>query len=166
MSEFGAFDGPQSGSIEELSEPHHPSLRQLHAYWQSKKGTQIAPSRSAILPEEIVAHLPHVALVDVIGDPLRFRFRLFGSALVAAYGQDLTGKFLDEIDFGAWSISEIAARATKVVRDCKMHVGRMRFTKKGDNRRIEYERILLPLSNDGSTVSMILCGYVIEKAYG
>jgi len=41
-----------------------------------------------------------------------------------------------------------------------------RYTKQGDERRVEYERILLPLSNDGSTVNMVLCGYAIETAYG
>ena len=55
------------------------------------------PPRSAIRPDEIVKQLPSVALLDVVGDPPRFRFRLFGTQLVAAYGQDLTGKFVDEI---------------------------------------------------------------------
>lgn len=138
----------------------------LHAYWLSKKGTRSAPPRSAIRPDEIVNLLSSVALLDVVGDPPRFRFRLFGTRLVAAYGQDLTGKFVDEIDVGGKVPPEILARATKVVRECCINVGRSRYTKKGDQRHVEYELILLPLSDDGVTVNMIVCGYAIETAYG
>src|SRR5579872_2333958 len=87
-----------AGNIELLSEPGHQSLRNLHAYWLLKKGAAIAPPRTAIDPAEILPLLPNVALLDVIGHPPRFRFRLFGTALAAAYGQDVTGQFLDQID--------------------------------------------------------------------
>jgi hypothetical protein len=166
MIGVGILDGLRSSGFEELQQPNHQSLKDLYVYWLSKKGARIAPARSAILPEEIVTHLPRIALVDVIGDLPRFRFRLFGSGLVAAYGQDLTGKFLDEIDLGTKSVPEAFQHAVRVVRECRPHFGRTRFTKQGDNRRVEYERIVLPLSADGSTVNMILCGYVVEKAYG
>ena len=110
--------------------------------------------------------LPSIALLDVVGDPPRFRFRLFGTGLVAAYGQDLTGKFADEIDVGGKVPREVLARVTKVVRECCISVGRSQYTKKGDRRRLEYELILLPLSEDGETVNMVLCAYAIETAYG
>jgi hypothetical protein len=166
MSGIGLFDGLEASGSEDLLEPSHASLKDLHAYWLSKKGARVAPPRSAILPEEIVVHLPHIALVDVMGDPPRFRFRLFGSSLVAAYGQDITGKFADEIDLGKTSVPEFFELALSVVREVSPRFGRTQFTKQGDRRRVEYERALLPLSNDGSTVSMILCGYAVEKAYG
>lgn len=155
---------PQTGTVEELSEPSHPSLRKLYGYWLSKKGSQIAPPRSAINPAEVTSLLPTIALIDVVGDPPRFRIRLFGTGLVAAYGRDLTGKFLDEIDLDAIDV-EILSQATKVAQECHVRMARERFTKQ-DGRRIECERIALPLSNDGRTVNMILVGYVIEKAYG
>jgi len=92
-------DSPDS-QFQELLEPTHRSLKDLHAYWLSKKGSRNAPPRSAIRHDEIVNLLPTIALLDVVGEPPRFRFRLFGTRLVAAYGQDLTGKFVDEIDVG------------------------------------------------------------------
>ncbi len=156
---------PRDSRFEELAQPTHQSLMDLYAYWLSKKGPRRAPPRSAIRPEEIVKLLPSIALLDVVGDPPRFRFRLFGTGLVDAYGQDLTNKFVDEIDVGGKVPPEILARATKVVREFCINSGRSRYTKKGDRRHIEYERILLPLSEDGETVNMILCGYAIETAY-
>ena len=166
MTEGDQGSDPWGSRFEELSQPTHQSLKDLHAYWLSKKGTRKAPPRSAIRPDEIVKQLPSVALLDVVGDPPRFRFRLFGTQLVAAYGQDLTGKFVDEIDVGSRVPPEMLARATKVVRECCINVGRSRYTKKSDQRRVEYERILLPLSEDGETVNMVLCAYAIETAYG
>jgi hypothetical protein len=157
---------PWGSRFEELSQPTHQSLRDLHAYWLSKKGTRKAPARSAIDPDEMVKLLPSIAMLDVVGDPPRFRFRLFGTRLATAYGQDLTGKFVDEIDVGGRIPPELLARAAKVVRQCCIDVGRSQYTKKSDQRRVEYERILLPLSEDGETVNMILCAYAIETAFG
>jgi hypothetical protein len=154
----------QPGIVEELPEPSHKSLKALHAYWLSKKGSRIAPPRSAIKPAEIASLLPTIALIDVIGEPPRFCFRLFGTGLAAAYGRDLTGKFLDEIDIDSID-TKILRQAENMVRNCRVRVARDRFTKR-DGRHIEYERISLPLSNDGSTVNMILVGYFIETAYG
>lgn len=166
MSEYEQGREARASHFEELAQPTHQSLKDLQAYWQSKKGTGKAPARSAISPDEIVKQLSSIALLDVVGDPPRFRFRLFGTGLVAAYGQDLTGKFADELDIGGDVLPEMLASVTKVVRECCVHVGRSRYNKKGDRRRIEYERIFLPLSEDGKTVNMVLCAYAIETAYG
>lgn len=147
-----------------LAEPGHQSLRDLHAYWLSKKGSAIAPPRTAIDPAEILPLLPNVALIDVIGHPPRFRFRLFGTALAAAYGQDVTGQFLDQIDLDDLA-AEIVEQMETVVRDQCVIITRDRYTKRLDGRHVQYVRIALPLSNDGETVNMILCGFAVEKAY-
>lgn len=140
-------------------------MKALYAYWLSKKGASRAPPRSAIHPEEIVALLPSIALVDVVGDPPRFRVRLFGTNLVAAYGQDITGKFTDEIDLDTIG-ADLDAHMRRVARECRPHVVRVELTKADDRRRIEYERIWLPLSADGgSTVNMLLGGVGVQVAY-
>ena len=164
MAGRSTIRGPGSRAVEELAEPRHPALRQLLAYWLSKKGAARAPSRSAIRPEEIVPLLPNLALVDVIGDPPRFRVRLFGTRLVEAYGEDITGKFTDEIDLNSLA-PHLESQLKRVARECRPHVMRVQLTKAEDQRRIEYERIWLPLSADGETVNMLLGGVAIELAY-
>jgi hypothetical protein len=148
---------PQPDFIEEVPQPTHRSLKELYAYWISKRGTLIAPARSAIRLEEIPALLPNIALTDVVGDPPRFRIRLFGANLAAAYGEDLAGRFLDEVDFGSVS-RQTTNLFAKMVRECRPQVVRAQYTKFRDGRRIDYERIALPLSEDGKAVSMILSG--------
>jgi len=156
------WDG--AGAVEAVSAPSHARLKDLHAYWLGKKGDRPAPPRAAIRPEEIPRLLPYIALLDVIGEPTRFRFRLFGTALVQAYGDDLTGRFADEVDLDAVGPG-ILAQFTTLTRDCRPMIARVRFTKSGDGRYVQYERIGLPLSDDGQTVNMILAGYVAEIAF-
>ena len=50
------------------------------------------------MPEEIVPYLPNVIVIQVEQRPLRFRFRIVGPYLVSIYGQDCTGKYLDQLD--------------------------------------------------------------------
>lgn len=157
---------PQSGVIEEISAPIHKSLNDLYAYWLAKRGSRIGPSRSAIRPEDLALLLPNLALADVIGDPPRFRFRLFGSNLTQAYGEDLTGKFLDQIDLGSASLkTDVINFCAQIVRECRPQVVRVRFVKQTDGRYLEYERIGLPLSEDGKAVNMILCAFAFDREF-
>jgi hypothetical protein len=147
------------------SGPTHQFLRDLHDYWLSKKGSRIAPPRSAIAPEEIaVALLPNIALLDVIDEPPRFRIRLFGTGLVEAFGEDVTGKYLDEIDIGSIAL-EVCARFTEVVHKCCPQTVSVHLSKQTKSRYLEYERIALPLSQDGMRVNMILCGFAVIRMW-
>jgi hypothetical protein len=148
-----------SDTTQEVSEPTQESLKNLHAYWLAKRGFRIAPSRSAIQLDAALRQ--DIVLVDVVGDPPRFRFSFCGTRLANYYGENLTGKFLDEIDLGSVSVKMISLLTT-IVRECRPQVIRARYTKQRDGRRIEFERIALPLSEDGKTVNMILCAYAYQ----
>ena len=149
-----------SDTTQEVSEPTQESLRNLYAYWLAKRGVRIAPSRSAIQLDAALRQ--DIVLVDVVGDPPRFRYSFCGTRLADYYGENLTGKFLDEIDLGSVSVKMISFLTT-IVRECRPQVIRARYTKQRDGRRIEFERIALPLSEDGKTVNMILCAYDFRR---
>jgi hypothetical protein len=80
----------------ELSDP---VLRKLFDYWIEKKGDRIAPTRAEIDPGEIRALLPNVFLVERVGEPPRYRYRLVGTTVVKEFGEEITGRYLDEVDF-------------------------------------------------------------------
>ena len=156
----------QPGIIKEVSEPTHKSLRDLYAYWRSKQGSRIGPPKAAIRFEEVGLLLPNIALADVVGDPPRFRYLVFGRNLTAAYGENVAGKFLDEIDLGSASLTSGAVNFwTRIVRERRPQVARIRYTKQQDRRYLDYERIGLPLSEDGKAVSMILLGYAFDTEF-
>jgi hypothetical protein len=139
-----------------------PALKRLYEYWLEKKASRFAPARSDIDPVEILPILPHVIIMDVLGTPPRFRYRLVGTAFVQAYGQEITGKFVDEIDLDGQR-EFIIADYQKMLREREPSLSRWEYTKT-DGRHILYERLLLPLSKDGETIDMLL-GAVTAKGY-
>jgi hypothetical protein len=68
-----------------------PDLTALHAYWTGKCGSRAMPRRVDIDPTEIPSLLPHIFIVE-IHPPLRFRFRLVGSAICERWGGEPHGQ--------------------------------------------------------------------------
>lgn len=61
------------------------------------------PGRNSIRPADIPRLLPHVSLIEIERSPLRFRFRLAGTRLRDLYDREVTGLYLDEVDWGGQS---------------------------------------------------------------
>src|SRR5215469_17698305 len=75
----------------------HPDLQRLYDYWDSRRGGRRYPARSDLDPVEFGFALGNVTLIDVLYEPLRFRFRLMGGLQAQRVGQDMTGKMVDEL---------------------------------------------------------------------
>jgi hypothetical protein len=143
--------------------PEHETLRSLYTYWLSKKGDRIAPPRSAIRPEEIPQLLPYLAIVEAVGDPPRFRVRLVGTGVTAAFGRDSTGKFVDELDYADKSPG-VNALLRGIAAHNRPDLGRAELTL-ADGRHVSYERLILPLSSDNAKIDMLLVCFAVERSY-
>lgn len=67
-------------------------FEQIDAVWNAARGSRAFPSRKDIDATKLGASLPNVSLIDVIaGEPLDFRYRLIGEALIRGLGQNITG---------------------------------------------------------------------------
>lgn len=143
--------------------PAHVSLQRLLAYWRSKRADRIAPPRSAIRPDEIVELLPDLVIFEVVGDPPRFRVRLGGTRVAAAFGDDGTGRFLEDLPFGA-ALETVILQMRAVVAARQPLVHQVEFTA-STGRHVRYERLGLPLSTDGHAIDMLLCGYAMDESY-
>jgi len=133
----------------------HPGLVGLESFWASLRRGDALPSRSDFTPHDLRPWLGHVGLVDVEAGP-RFRVRLAGTALVSYDGEDVTGRYLDQV-VPAPMLDEILAPyhrllASRAPVHCVLKGGALRGTWR------ELERLLLPLAQDGRTISMILVG--------
>jgi hypothetical protein len=131
--------------------PRHEILKKLHGYWLAKKQHRLAPARTDIDPAELRHMLPYLFMVDVENRPLRYRFRLVGTAIVSSFGLDITGRYLDEVGF-------------RVVATGEPSCHQVHFTR-GNGRFLAYERLILPLSSDGRSVDMLLGGICFDEAY-
>jgi hypothetical protein len=132
-----------------------PELNEIHAYWLAKRGQRRMPARQDIEPTEIPRLLRNVMLIDVFHDPVRFRYRLIGTNVADATGENRTGKCFDTMDFFAANPIVEEQYATAAATGEPVH-SLEPFYRLDTGTRYDVERLLLPLSSDGVTVDMIL----------
>jgi hypothetical protein len=140
----------------------HPTVRQAYEYWLSIRPTSGLPGRQHVDPSAIPTVLPHLFIVDVSRDPLRFRYRLVGTAYVELMGRDLTGAYYDEVHPGF--TGEILRQYTDAVelRRPAYRKGRAMYVNE-DRRWPVVERVIAPLASNGVDVNMIL-GAIVQIA--
>jgi hypothetical protein len=133
-------------------------LSALLDYWRSKLAGRAMPRRADIEPTEIPQLLPYLQLIDRVGG--RYRYRLAGTAIVAAYGSELTGKFVDEIIPPARRAVAEGHYNTAYETRHPIFV-RNKYTTTRDID-IVASRVILPLSEDGTSVSMLVMAQTFE----
>jgi len=133
-----------------------PKNEQVLAYWRRKAGQRAMPSRADLDP---VIDLPkltmHLFLVDVERGAMRFRFRLVGTGVVDHVGRDMTGKYLDELFDHEKHYIEVKEDYLEVVRSRMPRRGVVRFFSELRGMTANYERLLLPMSDDGQRVNLL-----------
>jgi len=82
----------------DVSIVHSQRIRTLNEYWLAKAKGKV-PSRSDIDPVDVRELLPNLMMVDIVGNPPRFRYRLVGTRVVQYTGFDFTGHCIDEMVF-------------------------------------------------------------------
>lgn len=75
-----------------------PALRGFFDLWQRLQTEHHRPRLKDFSLTDFAAHLPHMALNDFDPETGRFHVRLFGSSYVDGIGEDLTGRYVDEVD--------------------------------------------------------------------
>ncbi|HEV2673601.1 MAG TPA: PAS domain-containing protein [Aliidongia sp.] len=149
-------------SLRELAESiKNPRLRRLLDDWLRWRGERLMPSRRDFLPEEIRYLLGNVILHEVASrDPLRFRYRLIGSLIVARRGFDFTGRYLDELP--STDVRDVVmAINERVTRERRPLLWRFEMNDL-DHRMRHCEVLSLPLSADGVDVNIILAAQVFN----
>jgi len=129
-------------------------LKPAYDYWRSKRGDRTMPRRRDIDPTEIPRLLPNVQITEILDGGKRIRYRLAGSAIIGAYGSELTGKYFDEVFTG---------ERLKFVEDnyrimCERNRPVLVVNRYHSARNVELicNRLIMPLSEDGTTVNQCL----------
>jgi hypothetical protein len=139
-----------------------PMLRAGYEYWRGKRAGRSMPRRSDIDPAEIPALLPHLMITEVLDEGRRFRYRLAGSAVTEAFGDSLTGKYVDEILKGEYGDFILQIYRT-ICTDPRCLFCESRYT--GSTRAgITTKRLFMPLSNDDRVVNQILIVQTFDYA--
>lgn len=135
-----------------------PELQALHRLWQRLRGDRLMPARRDFHPGDARKLLPHLMLIDVFANmprEQRFRVRLHGTAQTAFQGSDWTGFYLHQKADGA-SADRLCDIGDHIVATRRPHMSTGRLYWLPTKPYSRFESILLPLSDDGSDVDMIL----------
>lgn len=139
----------------------HPHLVRLYDYWEAKRAGRRWPTRDDIDPVEMRFALGNIDLVEIGYDPLVFRFRISGSNIDRDEGFNMQGKTLD--DYPLPQHREAVRRAyLKVLEDGGPDYEELERFDEG--RSVRYGRLILPLSDCGSRIDMLLMGrYALQS---
>lgn len=126
----------------------------LYRLWLAKRGDKLAPSRAAFDPAELRAILPRLLMIDVVQDPLDFRYRLAGTMTYELHGQELTGKSITALRPPEF-VATLWADLRELAETAQPQLVLLDFTNQEGYHRV-YHVLRLPLSSDGKTIDIIL----------
>ncbi len=142
----------------------HPTLVAIYRYWEGKRRDRAMPARSDMEPTELGALLPYIYMVDVERAPLRFKYRLIGTAIVHLLGRDYTGRTVDAQNYGAQHAAELQAIFSIVIESARPVGWKGTMFYIAGREWLPIESILLPLAKDGHTVDIIFAAFVPVRA--
>ena len=131
-----------------------PRVRQLRDYWESKRQGRAMPARADIDPSELKPLLPYLIITDLFTDPLRVRFRLAGTRVCEAFGFNVAGRWLDELDLTA-DVPFWLAQYERMIAARTPVYGRTTGTQ-GPVELFRSDWAMFPLSSDGVRVDQCL----------
>jgi hypothetical protein len=137
----------------DIQSASYADLTAIYHYWNGKRCGRLAPKRRDIDPVDLVDVLPRIMLIDVDGNPPRFRYRLSGTAIGHTHGTEPTGK--TPLDLPPAPYGQLLERH---YRECVERKEPSLYLIVLDtlDRSRAYARLLLPFSEDGATVSMLM----------
>lgn len=139
----------------------HWALRSLLEIWREAHRGNDLPRRADLSPGRFGRAMPHVALVDVEGDPPRYRWRLIGTHVTKRLGRDQTGRWFDEI-YDPPTLARLGA----VYGQSLTHRVPIRFTGTfafAGKSHHPYEALHLPLVDDDGRITMLLIAVAVGR---
>lgn len=139
-----------------LTDIDHPALRDLAAYWQRLDPAPVVPHRQQFNPVEVPQCLRNIILLDVGPGCPRYLIRLAGSTVNPVYQKSITGEFLENILNEQDRPKIIAQYDYSVTHQTPTYMAGTVDVISG--KRLEYERVILPLTSDEKTTDKLLVG--------
>jgi hypothetical protein len=131
-----------------------PSLKRLYQDWDRKRGQREFPARADFDPLDLKYILGNLSLVDVLQDPLRFRYRIHATNVAERIGDELTGKEVLALPHA--DHRNLALEHFMQVIEQRVPSVHLRHHEQVDQRVWNYEVLVLPLSSDGKTIDMLM----------
>ena len=127
-----------------------PKLKALFGYWEQRRGGRDLPSLATIDARGLKPWLNHLIIVQVRQEG--FTYRYYGSSFIEAFGVDMEGLGLDMLPPTQRAILQ---HEYEYVRSRKRPTWRL-YSGDFDGEIVTWERLILPLSGDGTEVDTLL----------
>ncbi len=132
-----------------------PPLAALHRLWTQKRGTRPAPARADFDIFELRPWLGYLTLIDVVDGGRDYFYRVSGTSVTAFYDNDLTGRYLSEVEPGIREVVEPEYR--RVIANARPLFVVRRPRVRRESARVA--RCILPLASGGTAVDQIFIGF-------
>lgn len=129
-----------------------PMLAAFLALWRSRIQAARIPARADFPMEDLRPFLGRIGILEVIGGGADFRFRVYGSNIAAAYRGEMTGKSVQEYRPNFREVIVPGYRRCFQTREPQYDVLEI----SDETMFYRWERIVVPLSADGSAVNMLM----------
>lgn len=124
----------------DISQLRRPELQELMARWEQGRHGRGIPAVGTLCPVDVTPFLSHIVIVEVEETTDRIRFLQMGRELKPIFGDDLEGRYLDELPSGLRSQVEDTYRV--MVSDRVPQYAE--FEVAGDSWMVIFERLMLP----------------------
>jgi hypothetical protein len=151
-------DGPVVMWNPDASEMAAEPLQVLLEYWSTVRSRGALPLADTVDPLAMRRALGHVMLIDVVENGQDFRYRLFGSAIAAVSGFDMTGRLLSGHPASAYLREFSLAFYRSTVLQGRSAFSRYALT--GTTATAQWHRVALPLADRSGQTVRLLAGTV------
>lgn len=134
----------------------------LHALWNERRGTRLAPARADFDIFDLRPWLGYLVLIDVVDGGRDFHYRVYGTAITSFYGNDLTGRLLSAVEPAIQAV--VGPEYRRVIAEARPLFVVRRPRVRRESARVA--RVILPLSSDGTAIDQILVGFHALSAEG
>jgi len=124
----------------------------VQQHWESVRNGRRFPKRAEIDPTAIYNALPYVTVLQYQDAPFRIQFRLVGNEVGRLYGNNVHGRFVDEMEWDHQDIIDTTHIYERLYREAVPLYGLSytNFQAKADR---VFEWAAFPLSEDGARVT-------------
>ena len=141
------------------------NLLRVLTYWRGLvRGYADMPYWDDYAPAALAEVQHDAVLADVFPDPLRYRFRIVGESVTRRFGQEIAGKFSDEIPRRA-PFDRFDAQCDATMKSLRPTYYRQENPAPGAQDAAPYARLVLPMWGNGR-VEMLLVAIAPAGAGG
>jgi hypothetical protein len=144
----------------------NPKIAQFYDYWLSIKPRDGLPGRQNFDPLDIPLLMPRVWMLDVLRDPLRYRYRLAGTKEVETLQREVTGMMFGDVHPHLSEDSPAFQRFSETTLSSIVSYRKGTVVAVHDKKHQIVENCIAPLARDGKTVDILVACSVLYTLDG